>query len=128
MDCSPLGCSVHGIFQARILEWVVMPASGDLPEPRIKPESLMSPALATGFFTTSTTWEAQKRSFLVFYFIYTLYFIINHCYLSIAVPAAFYSSVILPSLAQTDRNSTSMEKELLRKESFFSMEFTWIEQ
>ena len=22
MDCSPPGCSVHGIFQARILEWV----------------------------------------------------------------------------------------------------------
>ena len=22
MDCSALGCSVHGIFQARVLEWV----------------------------------------------------------------------------------------------------------
>ena len=21
MDCSPTGCSVHGIFQARVLEW-----------------------------------------------------------------------------------------------------------
>ena len=26
--------------------------------PRIKPASLMPPALAGGFFTTSTTWEA----------------------------------------------------------------------
>ena len=25
MDCSPLGSSVHGIFQARILEWVAIP-------------------------------------------------------------------------------------------------------
>ena len=50
-----------------------------LPDPRIKPESLMSPALASGFFTTSTTWEAQKMSLLVIYFIYTLYFVINHC-------------------------------------------------
>ena len=25
MDCSPPGSSVHGIFQARILEWVVIP-------------------------------------------------------------------------------------------------------
>ena len=25
MDCSPPGSSVHGIFQARILEWVTMP-------------------------------------------------------------------------------------------------------
>ena len=27
MDCSPPGSSVHGIFQARILEWVVIPFS-----------------------------------------------------------------------------------------------------
>ena len=27
MDCSPPGSSVHGILQARILEWVVMPTS-----------------------------------------------------------------------------------------------------
>ena len=26
MDYSPLGSSVHGILQARILEWVAMPA------------------------------------------------------------------------------------------------------
>ena len=30
----------------------------DLPDPEIKPESLTSPALASGFFTTSTTWRA----------------------------------------------------------------------
>ena len=27
MDCSPPGYSVHGILQARILEWVAMPSS-----------------------------------------------------------------------------------------------------
>ena len=27
MDCSPLGSSVHGILQARILEWVAVPSS-----------------------------------------------------------------------------------------------------
>ena len=27
MDCSPSGSSVHGIFQARILEWVAIPFS-----------------------------------------------------------------------------------------------------
>jgi len=26
MDCSPPGSSVHGILQARILEWVAMPS------------------------------------------------------------------------------------------------------
>ena len=34
------------------------PPPGDLPHPGIKPMSLMSPALAVRFFTTSATWEA----------------------------------------------------------------------
>ena len=34
------------------------PLPGDLPNPGIKPASLMSPALAGRFFTISTTWEA----------------------------------------------------------------------
>ena len=34
------------------------PPSGNLPDPGIKLMSLMSPALADWFFTTSTTWEA----------------------------------------------------------------------
>ena len=39
MDCSPPGSSVHGILQARILEWVAFPSPGDLPDPGIKPRS-----------------------------------------------------------------------------------------
>ena len=35
------------------------PPPGDLPKPGFKVESLISPALAGGFFTTSTTWEAH---------------------------------------------------------------------
>ena len=38
------------------------PPPGDLPDPGIKPESLMSPALEVGFFTTSATWEALPLS------------------------------------------------------------------
>ena len=39
--------------------WSGLPGSpGDLPDSGIKPASLLSPALASGFFTTSTTWEA----------------------------------------------------------------------
>ena len=34
---------------------------GALPSPRNKPVSLMSPALAGGFFITSTTWEAPEK-------------------------------------------------------------------
>ena len=39
MDCSLPGFSVHGIFQARVLEWVSTSFSGDLPEPGIEPRS-----------------------------------------------------------------------------------------
>ena len=55
IDHSMPDTSVYGIFQAKILEWVTMPSSGDLPNPGIKPTSLTSPALAGGFFTTSAT-------------------------------------------------------------------------
>ena len=58
MDCSLPDSSAHGIFQARILSRVPFPTPGDLPNPEIEPASLLSPALAGGFFTTSATWEA----------------------------------------------------------------------
>ena len=58
MDHSPPGSSVQGILSARILEWVAVPSSRDLPSPEIKAMSLMTPALADGFFISSTTWEA----------------------------------------------------------------------
>ena len=38
------------------------PPPGDLPNPGIQTTSLVSPALAGGFFTTSTTWEALSNS------------------------------------------------------------------
>ena len=39
MDYRPPGSSVHGLLQARILEWGIMPFSRDLPFPGIKPKS-----------------------------------------------------------------------------------------
>ena len=65
MDCSPLGSSIHGILQARILEWIAMPSSRGSPWPKIESLPLMSLALADGFFTTSATWEVHLHcSFL----------------------------------------------------------------
>ena len=42
MDYSPKGSFVHGILQARILEWVAMPSSRGCSDPGIGP---VSPAL-----------------------------------------------------------------------------------
>ena len=38
---------------------LAFPTPGDLPDAGIKPTSFASPALASGFFNTSATWEAQ---------------------------------------------------------------------
>ena len=66
MDCRPPGSSVHGISQARILQWVPFPSLGDPPNPGIKP---MSPALAGGFYVTEPPgkpilWWPQTKSWL----------------------------------------------------------------
>ena len=37
---SAMDYMVHGILQARILEWVAVPSLGDLPNPGIRPRSL----------------------------------------------------------------------------------------
>ena len=37
------------------------PTPGDLPGPEMKPESLVSPVLASKFFTTSATWKAKRH-------------------------------------------------------------------
>ena len=37
--CNPMVYTVHGILEARILQWVAFPFSGDLPNPGIKPRS-----------------------------------------------------------------------------------------
>ena len=60
MDCILTDSSVHGLFQARLLEWVAISSSRESSWPGIDPVSLVSPAFAVGFFTTSATWECTK--------------------------------------------------------------------
>ena len=52
MDCRSPGSSIRGSLQVRILEQVVIPKPGHLPNPGIKHVSLASPTLAGRFFTT----------------------------------------------------------------------------
>ena len=62
MGCSPPGSSVHGIFQARILEQVAIsfPRGSSQPRRGIEPTS---PALAGGFFTTEPPGKLQWSLF-----------------------------------------------------------------
>ena len=48
-----------GFSRQELWSGLPFPSPGDLPNPGIEPTSLTSPALAGGFFTTSTTWEAH---------------------------------------------------------------------
>ena len=61
MNCSPPGSCVHGILQARTLEWVVTPSSRGSSRTTDRTESLMLPALAGEFFTTSKRVERVER-------------------------------------------------------------------
>ena len=61
LDCSLPGSSAHGILQVRILEWVAVPSSRGSSLRGTEPLSLMSLALAGGFFTTSVPWEAPRE-------------------------------------------------------------------
>ena len=62
MDCGLPSSSVHGILQAKILEWIAMPSSKGSSDPEI-----VSLALASGFFTTSAPWEASIYLYLFIY-------------------------------------------------------------
>ena len=56
MDCSPPGFSIHGILQARIVEWIAFPSTEEFPNPGIEP---WSPALQAD----SLLFELQGSSY-----------------------------------------------------------------
>ena len=55
-DCSPSGSSVHGTSQARTLEWVAIPLSGESSWPR---DGTWVSRTAGGFFTICINRKAQ---------------------------------------------------------------------
>ena len=55
MDCSLPGSSVLGFSRQEYWSGLSCSSPGDLPNLGTEPASFMSPALAGGFFTTSTT-------------------------------------------------------------------------
>ena len=59
MDCSPPGSSVHGISQARILEWVTISFSRGSPQPR---DRTHISCLAGGYFTAETPKKTETET------------------------------------------------------------------
>ena len=63
MDCSPPGPTVHGIFPARILEWVAMPSSRGSFWPR---DQTQVSCIAGRFFTTEPPGNPHNMSSVQF--------------------------------------------------------------
>ena len=85
VDCSPPGSSIHGILQARILEWVAIPFSRDLPDPGIKPRS---PSLQADSLLSEP--PGSKQIFLLF----------QREILSLSSKVVCYTNILESSLGQ----------------------------
>ena len=58
VDCSPPASSVHGILQARILEWVATPSFRGSSRPRDRTCISYVSCIGRQVLTTGATWEA----------------------------------------------------------------------
>ena len=69
MDCSPAGSSVHGVLQARTLEWVAVPSSRGSSQPRDQSHSSW---VAGGFLTPE---PPGKPFYLISIFLFPLWYV-----------------------------------------------------
>ena len=53
VDCSPPSSSVHGVLQARTLDWLPFPSPGDPLDPGVEPKSPTFPALQAAILLQS---------------------------------------------------------------------------
>ena len=72
MDCSPQGSSIHGIFQARVLEWGAIAFSEDSTSQRLKKKKKKSQSTVLSAFEV----HLALRCYCIkcFYFLLYLYF------------------------------------------------------
>ena len=70
MDCSPAGSSIHGIFQARVLEWGAIAFSNDQLREHIKKQrhyfADKGPYSHSYGFSTSHVWMLNTEELMLF--------------------------------------------------------------
>ena len=90
--------------------WVRLPCPppGDLPDPGLEPASLLSPALAGGFFTTSATQEAQAFHTGGIQVVFK-----HHCYLC---PSADQALQVMGFRAYADHHETKQHQSQVEQE------------
>ena len=78
MDCRLSGSSVHGIFQAGILEWVAISFSRGSSPPRDQTHISCVSCIANWFFTHWAIGEAQKNIYFCFIDYTKAFYCVNH--------------------------------------------------
>ena len=92
MDCSLPGSSVHGILQARILQWVAIPSSRGSSQPR---DQTQVSCIAGRFFAIWATSQSLPQDFLV----QTSTYLRDHCF-SLPSEWPFFRKHVLNSTRQ----------------------------
>ena len=113
MDYSFPGPSIHGISQARILEWLPLPSLGDLPDPGIEPAT---PALAGGFFTA----EPPGRPTCMYMYRYTYTHTHTHTYIYNGILPVHYFLLFIELYDQNSKQFLSPEY-FIRPLLFFTL-------
>ena len=116
--CDPMECSlpssfVHGILQARILEWVVIFFSRGSSQPRGWTMSLRSPALAGGFFTT----VCCRQSFSRVWFFVTPWTVAHQALSMVILQTRIREWVAIPSFRASSQPRIEMGSPALQTDS-----------
>ena len=101
VDCSPPSSSIHGILQARILEWVAI-SLGDLPDPGIEPRSTH---IAGRCFNLCATREACGRTRMEPEIKKSRFYQLSEC-------GEFYSGATWDALATVHRSDAAVFRPL----------------
>ena len=115
MNCSLPGSPVHGIFQARVLEWVAISFSRGSSRSGIEPSS---PALAGKFFTV---WATRKTIFF-------LKLMCTYIYRHITIFMICRSSVLQNQTHETSKNWTIAPSGNTRFLQISDLTFSLIDQ
>ena len=106
MDCSPLGSSVHGIFQARTLVWVAISYSRGSSQPRDWIRISYVSCVGRWILYYCPTWEAYIYDIYDMYVIYHIYTYIHKILLISPVlllrltPVAFSTALLFGVVSQ----------------------------
>ena len=100
---------------------LLCPPPGGLPDPRIRPASLMSPVLPGRFFTTSTTWEAHR-------YVYTHTHTHTHMYTHTYVYTHTYTPHIFFTHSSIDRHLVCFYVLTIVNNAAINMKFAYLSE